>query len=444
MRCLAGSERSWTWSGHGSPTKVLVAFWLLPWLVASGWSEPQPGGDKERGARPRRLSIREHNPRTAPEDFFLPDPVTHKRERRYLIEPLTDRRKSGVFPASANALGVVTKTSTGRQMHVWTPLGVELWADSGKGYEQVVQRAWFEVEVWDGQKWVVAPRRGETIAISRSERNVPGGALVDLRAEGKLEGLAEGFVETGVIGFDGRRYQHKFSFHLPASTDGRRRRVIWKVKLARGMAGLIRESVSDYRVECGRGIQKGKRRRKLRPVRLRLGKLSLGWASAVRVPIGGQERDRNGLLPRVALAAPRRTVSVYFEEGGTTGAISIDPTLSITTDSATITVDDGVRKWVWVDEPTKPTVAEFYHVNVGGGWDNCASTLGHAYSCNLDSSDTFSLVVSTPTVARVHRRCTGSYGNATVETWQTVWASGRCYSELNWQRDPGSVDVRRG
>ena len=101
-------------------------------------------------------------------------------------------------------------------------------------------------------------------------------------------------------------------------------------------------------------------------------------------------------------------------------------TLSVTSDSSTIAVEDGTRKWVWKNEAGKPVVAEFYHASVGSGAENCGTTSSSypgpgfgvvPYWGTLTSSSVFSVDVSSGTVVRVHRKCSSS---KVFETWQAV------------------------
>jgi len=387
----------------------------------------------------------ESAPRNDPGKFYLADPVTGTPSRAYLLDGAAAAEGGGV-PGAADSIGVVTKTASGRQRHDWTRGGVELWSDAGKGYGSVVERAWFEVEVWDGKAWAVAKSVEEKVALSQKEEKLESGGVVHLRAEGLLEGLEESFTATGEVGFDGRQYRHKFSFGLPASKDGQKRRVVWKVRVSKAYGEKLPETEGDYCLEVSRPGEKGVETAKVRPVRLRVGDMELGWAEAVKRPEGEEaSKEPNSWLPRVGVDREARTVSVWFGEEGTAEAVEIDPTLSIETSSSTITVDDGTRKWVWKDEAGKPTVAEFYHDNVGGGTDNCACTyyympgfgvLPYYSAWYLSSSDVFSLEASSGAVARVHRKCSGMWD---VETRQAVWASGRCYSRCDWTSPGGAV-----
>ena len=124
-----------------------------------------------------------------------------------------------------------------------------MWVDMGQGYERAVERAWFEVEAWDGQGWTAAKSVEDKVTLGIEEEALKGGGVVHLRAEGPLEGLAEGFTSTGEVGFDGERYRHKFSFGLPASKDGTKRRVVWKVQLSKEYGEKLPEASADWQVE---------------------------------------------------------------------------------------------------------------------------------------------------------------------------------------------------
>ena len=131
------------------------------------------------------------------------------------------------------------------------------------------------------------------------------------------------------------------------------------------------------------------------------------------------------------------TVAVYFDEGGTTEEIKIDPIFTVTEAAPLITVDDGTRKWVFKD-----TVAgapgEFYHTSVGAGADNLASTYSLSkfigpgfYTNGVLSGNSQTLVENTPT--RVKIRTTGSYdiSPTAIDNYYTIYPDGHAFLQYS-------------
>ena len=129
-------------------------------------------------------------------------------------------------------------------------------------------------------------------------------------------------------------------------------------------------------------------------------------------------------------------VNIIFNEAGSTGAIKIDPIFTVTPVGATITVDDGTRKWVF-DTLVAGAPKFFYHTSVGAGADNIASTqalrdfIGPAftYGGSLISS-TQTLVENTPT--RVKIRAQGAYATPTaIDNYYTIYPDGHAFLQYS-------------
>ena len=130
-------------------------------------------------------------------------------------------------------------------------------------------------------------------------------------------------------------------------------------------------------------------------------------------------------------------VNIIFNEAGSTGAIEIDPILTVTQPADQISVADGTRTWLF-DDSAVGAPKYFYHTSIGSGATNIASNnTGRPYIgpgfliVPALSSVTQTLVENTPT--RVKIRAQGAYVNSptAIDNYYTIYPDGKAFLTYN-------------
>ncbi|UCB57614.1 MAG: DUF2341 domain-containing protein, partial [Candidatus Omnitrophota bacterium] len=389
------------------------------------------------------FSVSVYNAQTNPEDFYLVD--EEENFVPYIFKEV-----------SPNRYEVSLKSLKGAQKYVFTRKGIALWEDEGEGEKEKVQQSWFNLE-GKGRRdsqWQKIPARDGVLSYEENDDGTI--TIYNTSALGTL---------TAKLGFDGREYYNKFSFKTHTSTLGYREgRVLWDTTFKKRNA--VRRSNLDIKHRVKRKVKRLGLEREEEVVervsRDKIDNVVVDWKDFVDSEDKRQRRERRAVARKDR--AQRFTAThpdnphnaplcrVAFYEEGKTGEMDIDPVLSATQASSTITVEtDGLSTsdFKLVFNQDDGGISDFRLGDTSDWSDNYGSAtellteLDQDAAVQVDAQSTLRLLEANATRIKVENRfALGTEADPVIEHW-TIYPTGKIVKRIIYDKDEIGTEARR-